>query len=397
ETPAFLSDLPQKEYAALWQGQEGTVVLRSVGDILIHSEVAEMANTSSNFFLDSASNLSAIAALNEQNQINAGSDVDNIDLGVDEYNFDPMIARIAPYTSYADITVANLEIPAAYPTLPISTYPNFNMPSSILGSLRRAGIDAVSFATNHTLDQFAEGAYTTMDYLDQAGIMYYGAYASQDDKNSPRILDTNGIKLGFLAYTYGTNGMMPPEDEPWVVNYAYLQDMLDDVEALKDQVDAVVVSLHLGTEYGTLPDGEQIAITQALADAGVKLIIGGHPHDVQPVNWLNDGDTYVMYSQASFMTGQVEDANKVAGIHEVTFERDANGEVNVVDPKFMPTYFAGTYNKFMYESQPLAMYKDNGDGLASWFSDLKTRMHTYTDEFTYADYLETAWTEQVVE
>lgn len=396
-TPEFLRDLPQKDVADLGQGQEGKLTLRSVGDILIHDKVSEMADTSSNFFIDQAAYLTSVGALNDHNLISAGSEGGDIHLGVDEYNFDPMIAKIAPFTSYADITVANLEIPATYPTLPISTYPNFNMPASILGSMRRAGIDAVSFATNHTLDQFADGAYTTMNYLAQAGMTYYGAYASQEDKDTPRIIDKNGIKLGFLAYTYGTNGMMPPEDEPWVVNYANLQNMLDDIAVLKDQVDAVVVSLHLGTEYGTLPDDEQIAVTQALADAGVKLIIGGHPHDVQPVNWLNHGETYVMYSQASFMTGQVDDANKVAGIHEVTFKRDANGEVHVVTPKFMPTYFSGISETQMYESQPLATYKDSEDNLATWYHDLKDRMHTYTDDFTYVNYLETAWTQQVAE
>lgn len=395
QVPIFLSHLPAKEVEEQWKGEDGTFVLRSVGDVLIHSEVTATADTSADIFSKQSAKLQEIAALTSDNLIAYGGEGGTVDLGVSEYNFDPMIARIAAFTSYADYTVANLEIPAAYPELPISSYPNFNMPSSILGSLKRAGIDAVSMATNHTLDQFADGAYMTMDYLDEAGLMYYGAFASEEDKETARIVEKNGIKLGFLSYTYGTNGMMPPEDEPWVVNYAELPTMLEDVADLRDKVDAVVVSLHMGTEYGTLPDDEQIVVTQALADAGVKLVIGGHPHDIQPVNWLNDKETYVIYSQASFMTGQVADDNKLGGIHEITFVRDENGEVQVSEGKFMPTYFSGTANETAYESFPLADYKGQETAQASLVDTIHNRMITYTEDFSYQDYLETAWTKGV--
>lgn len=397
QVPSFLSNLPAKETEDQWQGEDGTFVLRSVGDVLIHSEVTATADTTAEVFADQTASLQDAGALTGDNLIAHGSNNGDmaVDLGVSDYNFDPMVAKIAPFTSYADYTVANLEIPAAYPELPVATYPNFNMPSSILGSLKRAGIDGVSTATNHTLDQFADGANITMDYLDEAGLMYYGAFRSQEDHDTARIVEKNGIKLGFLAYTYGTNGMVPPEDEPWAVNYADLPVMLQEVAALNNQVDAVVVSLHLGTEYGTLPDDEQIAVTQALADAGVKLVIGGHPHDLQPVNWLNDKDTYVIYSQASFMTGQVADDNKVGGIHEVTFTRDENGEVQVRAGKFMPTYFSGTANETSYESVPLGDYKGQDNDQAAWVETIHDRMMTYTEDFTYQDYLETAWTQGV--
>lgn len=395
QVPSFLTELPAKEVEDQWQGEEGTFVLRSVGDVLIHSEVTATADTTSDVFADQVASLQDQDALNGEQQIAYGEEASAVDLGVETYNFDPMIAQIAPFTSYADYTVANLEIPAAYPELPVATYPNFNMPASILSSLKRSGIDAVSTATNHTLDQFADGAYATMDNLDEAGLMYYGSFKSEEDKETARIVEKNGIKLGFLSYTYGTNGMIPPGDEPWVVNYAELSTMLDEVASLQDQVDAVVVSLHLGTEYGTLPDEEQLAISQALADAGVKLVIGGHPHDIQPVNWLNDGDTYVMYSQASFMTGQIVDDNKIGGIHEVTFSRDENGEVQVTDGKFMPTYFSGTPHETAYESVPLANYKGQDNDQATWVETIYDRMHTYTDDFAYQDYLETAWTQGV--
>lgn len=394
QTPPFLASIPEKDSRAEWQGEEGKLVLRSVGDVLIHDKVSEMALTSSDLFNQQLSVLEGTEALNEQNMINATVGAD-VDLGVEEYNFDPMIARIAPFTSYADYTIANLEIPAAYPEIPISTYPSFNMPASILGSLKRAGVDAVSTATNHTLDKFEDGVYETIDNLDETGLTYYGSFASQEDMDTPRIVEENGISLGLLSYTYGTNGIEPPADQPWVVNYAQYDQMISEVESLSEEVDAVVVSLHLGTEYGTLPDADQIALAETLSSAGAKLILGTHPHDIQPVNWVNDGQTYVMYSHASFMTGQIEDENKVSGIHEVTFERNENGEVTVVEPKFMPIYFDGVADEVNYESQPLAAYKDPDEDLSTWYTNLYDRMQTYTEDFAYLDYLETSWTQEV--
>lgn len=121
QVPSFLSNLPTKETEDQWQGEDGTFVLRSVGDVLIHSEVTATADTVAEVFADQTASLQDVGALTGDNLIAYGSNSGEtaVDLGVSDYNFDPMIAKIAPFTSYADFTVANLEIPAAYPELPV--------------------------------------------------------------------------------------------------------------------------------------------------------------------------------------------------------------------------------------------------------------------------------------
>ncbi|MCW6681904.1 CapA family protein [Aerococcaceae bacterium NML160702] len=379
ELPTVLAGLPAREQEQPYAPIEGEIRLRSVGDILIHDRVSVMADPKSEIY-------QATVAQFQQEGI-------AIPPATGDYDFYPMIAKIAPFTQYADITIANLEIPAAYPQYEVSGYPQFNMSKDILEDLKEAGIDIVSNGTNHTLDLWGEGALASIQNLKEAGLMYVGSYESWEDKQTPRIIDRNSIKLGFLTYSYGTNGMPIPEGQEHLISLIDLPVMLEEVAALKQQVDAVVVTLQLGEEYETLPNENQNYVFQALADAGVSLILGGHPHVLQPIAWFNDGQTYAIYSQASFMSGQREADNKQGGITEVTFKRQADGAVQVIAPKFMPIYMLGIEAEKMYETVPLADYTTYAipDG-ATWWQTLYERMRTFTSDFTYLTHLETQWT-----
>lgn len=330
--------------------------LRSVGDLLIHDRVSAMA-------------------LKED-----GS-----------YDFSDMLSVIKPYTQHADITVANLEVITAYPQYPVSGYPSFNAPKSLLPTLKDIGIDIVSNATNHTLDLDVNGAYASIENLKEAGLPYSGSFESQADKAQPRILEANGIKLGFLSYTYGTNGVPIPYGEEYVVNLVDTDKMLADVEWLKPQVDAVVVTLQLGPEYDPIPNAEQEYVFNLLSEAGVSLILGGHPHVLQPVDWINGDKTFAIYSQASFLSGQVEEENKQGGITEVTFVKDDAGKVSVTNPKFMPIHILGFENQSLYQTVPFADYNKysipNG---ATWWETLKERMTSRTNKVEIVTHLETA-------
>lgn len=394
EVPASLQHLPAKEVVEPWQGKEGEIRLRSFGDFLIHDRVSWMADRSSWLYQGAVEQLEAEGIWNNGTVIGA-EEVPNIIEGSQDYDFLPMVARMAPYTSYADVTVANMEIIAAYPDLPISGYPQFNAPGSVLEAMKAIGVDLVSNTTNHTLDWFAEGAISSIHNLDTVGIMYSGSYKDMDDFQTPRIIDKNGIKLGFLSYTYGTNGIPVPEGQGYLVSLLDLEVILSEVEWLKPQVDAVVVTLHMGPEYGEWPDEQQEYYFQALSDAGVKLILGGHPHVLQPMAWFNEDETFAIYSQASFLTGQRELENKQGGITEVTFKRGDDGEVFVTDPKFMPTFVLGIEAEKMYETVPLADYEAFAvpDGAWRW-EYLADHMAGLTDNFEFVGHLETAWTEQ---
>lgn len=392
ELPLSLAGLPAREQEQAWQGQPDELVLRSVGDVLIHDRVSWLADVDSPVYQASLNELVEEGLLNEAGDLLGGEAID-FSLNSEQYDFLPMLARIAPYTSYADVTVANLEVIAAYPELPVTGYPQFNAPASILEALKQVGVDIVSNGTNHTLDWFSEGARASIANLKAADLMYTGSYENVEDFQMPRIVEANGISLGFLTYSYGTNGIPVTEGEDYLISLVDLPTMLSEIEWLKPQVDAVVVTLQLGPEYGLYPDDNQLYVFQALADAGVKLILGGHPHVLQPVEWLNDGQTFAIYSQASFLSGQRELDNKQGGITEVTFKRDEAGEVYVTQPKFMPIFMLGVEGEKQYQTVPMADYDlmsiPEGE---YWFATLKDHMASITDDFDFVSHLATEWT-----
>lgn len=373
--------LPQKDQLQPLESQEGELTFRSVGDVLIHDRVSYLADTYSPIYQQTMDNMLAEGF---------DSSIFNPD---NDYDFMPMLSYIQPFIEYADVSMANLEVIAASPQLPVSGYPQFNAPSEIITALKKIGIDIVSNATNHTLDWYSEGAHYSLENLSAEDMMYVGSYDSWDDYNTPRIIEKNGISLGFLNYSYGTNGIPVPVGEEYLISLIDVPLMVAEVEALSQQVDAVVVSLQLGEEYGLLPNDEQFYVFQALSDAGAKLILGGHPHVLQPVDWYNDGDTYAIYSQASFLSGQRDLDNKQGGITEVTFRRDEDGEVRVHEPKFMPIFNLGVEAEKMYQVVPYAdiNLRQIPDG-QDWWDIIDERMHTYTSDFELVTHLETSAT-----
>lgn len=383
EVPIMLKGLKQRDQLQPFEAVEGELRLRSVGDLLIHDRVSVMADVTSDIYRDT------VTKMKEE-----GIVIPEVALaGEETYDFMPMVARIAPYIEYADITLANLEVPVAYPQFPVSGYPQFNAPSALLTTLKAIGIDMVTNATNHTLDLLGAGAYSSIENIKASGLQYVGSYESWQDYQTPRIIEKNGIKIGFLTYSYGTNGIEIPSGEEYLISLVDLPVMLAEIEKLKPQVDAIVVTLQLGEEYDTLPNDTQREVFQALSDAGVSLILGGHPHVLQPVEWYNDKQTFAIYSQASFVSGQRELDNKQGGITEVTFKRQADGTVTVTNPKFMPIFMLGIEGEKMYETVPLADYNlyhiPSGE---EWWEELYKRMHTYTSDFQYVHHLETQWT-----
>lgn len=383
-----LLGLTEKEtFEETFTPKEGEFILRSVGDLLIHDRISDLAN------IEHPIHQEAIAQLEKE-----GIDVNSIsveDFGDSEthYDFAPMLAKIAPYTEYADATIANLEVIAAYPDLPVSDYPQFNAPNTILTNIKKMGVDIVSNGTNHTLDYYSEGALLSIKHIKEADLMYVGSYESFEDQQTPRVIDKNGIKVGFLTYSYGTNGIPVEAGKEYTISLVDIDRMVKEVRELDEIVDAVVVTLQLGQEYDTLPDDNQRFVFEMLSEAGTKLILGGHPHVLQPMEWYNNNQTFAIYSQASFLSGQERADNKQGGITEVTFKRQEDGEVVVANPKFMPTYIFGAPEEQMYEVVPYADFAKYGipDGQA-WWDTIKARMTTYTDEFKYVTHLETSKT-----
>ena len=205
----------------------------------------------------------------------------------------------------ADIAIGNLEVTLA--GKPYKGYPAFSSPDTLVDALKDAGIDALVMANNHCLDRRKAGLERTLKTLVKKGIPHTGVFKDSSDraKHNPMILESKGIRLAVLNYTYGTNGIKV--QYPNIVNHIDTALMARDITLARSKaVDEVMVFLHWGWEYHTKPNPEQKELTRFLWSKGVKIIIGSHPHVVQAIE-LHQNDTVnqmVAYSMGNFISNQ---------------------------------------------------------------------------------------------
>ena len=248
------------------------------------------------------------------------------------YDFNSCFAQVAPYVSSADYAVVNLETPLAGE--PYSGYPCFCAPDSYAEALKNAGFDMCVTANNHTLDRRDKGLKRTIAVLDTLGLDHLGTYVDAADRKDklPYVKNINGAKVGFLNYTYGTNGI--PVQKNVVVDYIDREVMAKDIAALREAgADIITVVIHWGVEYVMLPNAEQKSIAQFLCDQGVDLIISGHPHVIQPMELRHNDkwnkDCLIVYSLGNFISNQQKRDTKGGAMVEVTLERDFLGRVTL--------------------------------------------------------------------
>lgn len=224
----------------------------------------------------------------------------------DGYNFDQLYAPVKHLIEGGDYASVNLECALAGPTTGYTGYPLFNCPDSIAAGLKNAGFDLVVTANNHILDRGFQGALRTMEVLHQAGLDTTGTFKSQEDKNNFLIKDIRGIKVGYLAYSYGTNGLPVPKDKPYFYNFLDHDKIMADIGALRPSVDVLVLILHWGVEYSPYPTEQQRSLAAEFLQSGADVILGSHPHVIQPMEIMkiNGQDKFVIYSMGNSMGSQ---------------------------------------------------------------------------------------------
>ncbi len=258
----------------------------------------------------------------------------------DGYDFTPFYSQIKPYVQAADIAVINQESPLGKGKA--EGYPSFNTPQACGDALVDAGFDVISQANNHIMDTTSSAVYDTMDYWDSQadkGVIRIGISRDASDRATVRYLKRNGIKVGFLAYTYGLNGAKLPESNPDLVSLIDKDKMKTEIAAVKKQCDAVVVVMHWGEEYHATQNEEQEDLAEFLTENGATLIIGAHPHVCEPAGWVtseNGNRAFCVYSLGNFISGQNKAETIVEGMLQVTLTRDESGTVTVKDPGVMP-------------------------------------------------------------
>ncbi|HSJ39321.1 MAG TPA: CapA family protein [Planococcus sp. (in: firmicutes)] len=325
--------------------QVRTASLSAVGDILLHSTVYNAAKTP------------------------------------DGYDFGPMFEKVKPYMEQSDITVANSESIIGGSGIGLSTYPSFNSPFEIGDTLKDVGVDVVAMANNHTLDRGLPAIENAINYWDEIGMERTGSYLSAEEREQITLMTANDITFSFLSYTYGTNGIPVPAGKEYLVNLIDKDLIKRDLERAREQSEVVVLNLHFGDEYQPMPNESQIDLAHFAAENGADIILGHHPHVLQPPAWIETSDgrkVFVIYSLGNFLSGQNEIPRQIGTIVTIDVEMKVgshSSEIALKNPSFTNTFVKNrNYSWFeidLLENVHPDLNEETKAHLSSWISDLE--------------------------
>ncbi|MBQ3182503.1 MAG: CapA family protein [Clostridia bacterium] len=270
-----------------------------------------------------------------------------------EYNFMPIYENIRPAIEAADISYINQETMMSGAEYGYTDYPCFNSPQHLGDQLTEIGFDIVNIANNHMLDTTTPGLLDTIKYWRTKDVTLIGGYENKEVYNTPVIVEKNGISMVFLSYTYATNGFKPWDGYDVVVPYLEKQQLIEDIRRVRDEADTLIVSVHWGNENQFEPTSEQRELAQVMCDEGVDVIIGTHPHVIQPVEWINSDNgnkTLCIYSLGDLVAVMMKASNMLGGL--CTFDIvKVNGEISIQNVLFTPVvhhFGPSYYNSKLY-------------------------------------------------
>ena len=298
------------------------------------------------------------------------TDARNRATGGREFDFTGNYVNIKEAISSADLSFINQETLVAGAEYGYSDYPRFNSPREVVYDLIDTGFDVIGIANNHMLDMGTDGLGDTIAfYKTLSDVTMIGGYDSEQDFMTPRVVECDGIRIAFLAFTYATNGLSRAAGSDIYVPYIDDADIERAVAAATEVSDLVFVSMHWGNENNFTPTEEQRHAAQLCADLGVDVIIGQHPHVIQPVEWIDgkDGNRMLcIFSLGDFIAVMMRASNMLGGI--ATFDIVQDGDVFTIEnPVFEPTVFhfgPSYYNGCIY------WLRDFDDSLASTFGNV---------------------------
>ena len=304
------------------------------------------------------------------------------------YDFSYVFDDIKFDIQKSDISVASLETCFSGEERGYSNYPTFNSPDSLAYSLKDIGIDVLSTAGNHCLDMGFDGLSRTIDVLNKADISHLGTYKTQEERDKILFKYTKGLKVAFINYTYGTNGIPVPSDKPYCVNLIDKDLIKKDIESAKSQnADVIVACMHWGTEYQTSPNNEQKDLADFLFQNGVNIILGNHPHVLQPFEkrtvTLEDGSTqdgFIIYALGNFICDQNAENTRNSIILNLSITKQVDGSITVDNIDYIPIY--------MYKNPSKTIQKMKVLNIEKTLNLYETGQDTSIGESTY-NYLKT--------
>lgn len=263
------------------------------------------------------------------------------------YDFSPMFKYVEKYFQNSTINIGNCESPMAGAEKGYSGYPTFNAPEHLAVDLKELGVDIMTTANNHSLDKGYSGLSSTLDFLDDAEIAHVGTARTEEEQNNILFMDLNGIRTAFLAYTYGTNGIPVPKDKEFCVNLIDEDLILKQINQAKEEgAELIVTSMHWGLEYQTTENAEQDKLAEFLIKNDVQIILGSHPHVLQPMKMLKveadegeEKEGLVIFSQGNFFSNQTKENTKNTAIFKIEVKKSGEtGEVTVEKVTYAPIY-----------------------------------------------------------
>jgi poly-gamma-glutamate synthesis protein (capsule biosynthesis protein) len=221
------------------------------------------------------------------------------------YDFKPMLALVKPIIEPYDLAFYNQETIFAGKEIGYSHYPRFNTPSEFGDATIDAGFNIVALSNNHSYDKGENGVLNAIGYWKSQSVMYNGINDSFQMQDNIQVMTKNNISYALVSYTTVNNGLNTPTGKEYLVNYYSDERAKRDIEYLKEkQVDVIIISMHWGNEYTHVPIENQKRIANYLSELGVNIIVGHHPHVLQPIEKINN--TIVMYSLGNFISAQIE-------------------------------------------------------------------------------------------
>ncbi len=305
--------------------------------------------------------------------------IESAEIAPDRYDFESCFQYMRPVLERADVALGNLEFTMpGHP--PYTGYPNFRSPDTFAAALAHAGFDILVTANNHSNDGGLEGITHTLETLDKNHLLHTGTFADSFSKRIyyPFIFYKKGIKFALVNYTLHTNGIKTPQ--PALVNRLEIADFQRDITlAKKMNPDFIIAFVHWGVEYQLHENEEQEVLSKLLHRAGADMVVGSHPHVVQPIKMIYEKSKpqLTAYSLGNFISAQPYENTEGGILFEVDVKK-ARGKTNIIDYRYLPVLrYTPTGAKGNYFAIPISAYQDTIQNILNMSLSERIKMHTF--------------------